>query len=77
MDELQVKKYHELLKKHQILNERYTELEQLEKSLRSSGKMSEETRLQNLTRLAQEYEKIAKLMQEVAQEAKQLNDKLS
>ena len=77
MNEEQLKKYHELVKKHDILNKRYTELENLEKNLRDSQSMSDEIRLQNLTRLAQEYEKIAKLMQEVAQQAKELNEKLA
>ena len=76
MNQAEVKKYNELVKKHQVLNKRYADLEKLEKELHDNSSMSDELRLQNLTRLAEEYEKIATLMQEVAAEARELNEKL-
>ena len=76
MDEKALQKYNELVKKHELLNERYAKLEQLEKELEENTTLSDEARLKNLNKLASEYEKIANLMQEITKEAQQLKDSL-
>ena len=76
MNEEQIKKYNELLKKHEILTKRYADLEKLEEKLNSDKTMSGEKRLENLNKLAQEYEKVANLMQEITKEAEQLKDSI-
>ena len=48
MNEEQIKKYNELLKKHEILTKRYADLEKLEEKLNSDKTMSGEKRLENL-----------------------------
>lgn len=71
-----IAKYNELIKKHEILNKRYSELEKLEAELESNTTLSDEQRLKNLNKLADEYEKVANLMQEITKEAKELQDKM-
>lgn len=69
-------KYNELLKKHELLNKRYDQLEKLEEELNQNTTMSDEKRIENLDKLAQEYEKISILMKEVADQAKELQEKI-
>lgn len=76
MDEY-VKKYNELVKKHELLNKRYEELEKLEAQLESNTTLSDEKRLANLNKLAEEYEKVANLMKEITQEAQALEEKMN
>lgn len=77
MKQENLKKYNELLKKHEILNERFAKLEKLEEELEANTTMSDETRLNNLNKLAEEYEKIANLMKGITDEAKELEKKVS
>ena len=72
MKEAYIKKYNELVKKNEILDKRYAQLEKMEKDLDEREDISEETKLQNLKKLAEEYEKIAKLMHEISVEAEEL-----
>ena len=76
MNEKLIQKYNELVKKHELLNERYAKLESLEKELEENTSLSEDVRLKNLNKLADEYEKIATLMQEITEEAKKLNESI-
>ena len=71
-----VEKYNELLKKHEILSKRYKELETLEEKLEKNDKLSDEKRIENLEKLAQEYRKVADLMEEITKEAQELNDSI-
>ena len=41
MDEKALQKYNELVKKHELLNERYAKLEQLEKELEENTTLSD------------------------------------
>lgn len=77
MEQQYIAKYNELTKKHELLNKRYAELEKLEAELESNTTLSDEKRLKNLTKLAEEYEKVANLMQEITKEAKDLQEKIS
>lgn len=76
MNQEYIKKYNELVKKHELLNKRYAELEKLEAELESNTTLSDEARLANLNKLADEYEKVASLMQQITNEAKELQEKL-
>lgn len=71
-----LKKYNELQKKREVLANRYAELEKLENELISNTKISDETRLANLNKLAQEYEKVANLMKGVVEELEKLNTEI-
>ena len=76
MDSVYVKKYNELLKKHELLNKKYRELESIEQEIEKNTTLDDKKRLQGLNRLAAEYEKISILMQEVAKEAEELKKTL-
>ena len=67
-------KYAELMKKHDMLTKRYAELEKLEDQLNANTTLSDEARLANLEKLAEEYEKVAKLMESITAEAKKLQE---
>ena len=67
-------KYAELMKKHDALTKRYAELEKLEEQLNANTELSDEKRLANLEKLAEEYEKVAKLMEGITVEAKKLQE---
>ena len=67
-------KYAELMKKHDMLTKRYAELEKLEDQLNANTTLSDEARLANLEKLAEEYEKVAKLMESITVEAKKLQE---
>ena len=71
-----LKKYNELQKKREVLANRYAELEKLENELISNTKISDETRLAILNKLAQEYEKVANLMKGVVEELEKLNTEI-
>ena len=71
-----LKKYNELQKKREVLAKRYAELEKLENELMNNTKITDETRLANLNKLAQEYEKVANLMKTVVEDLEKLNDEI-
>lgn len=76
VNEKYLKKYNELQKKREILAKRYSELEKLEADLMSNEKIGDETRLANLNKLAQEYEKVANLMKQVVEDLEKLNTEI-
>ena len=76
VDEKYLKKYNELQKKREVLAKRYSELEKLEEELMNNEKISNETRLANLNKLAQEYEKVANLMKQVVEDLEKLNSEI-
>ena len=76
MKEEYIKEYETLKKKHLALQEGYEKLEQIEQKLYSDDKMNMDDKIAKLTKLSQEYEKLAKMMGEVARDSEQLKNKL-